>query len=40
MNKWRVEHDLRKEIDRRFSEAGVEIAVPQRTVVIKEKHSL
>lgn len=37
MTKWRVAHELRKEIDRRFSEEGVKIAVPERTVHIKEE---
>lgn len=36
MDKWRVAHELRKEIDRRFAQAGVHIAVPERTVRIKE----
>ncbi len=36
MVKWRVAHELRKEISRRFAEEGVEIAVPGRKVIIKE----
>ncbi len=37
MSKWRVAHELRKEIDRRFSEAGIRIAVPERTVHLREE---
>jgi len=35
--KWRVAHELRKDIYKRFSEGGVEIAIPQRAVVIRER---
>ena len=34
--KYRVAHELRKEIDKRFSAAGIEIPYPQRTIHIKE----
>ncbi len=37
MMKWRVAHELRKEILRRFSEQGVELAVPQRKIFLQEK---
>lgn len=37
MSKWRVAHDLRKAIYERFSEEGIEIAVPHRAVTIKER---
>jgi len=37
MMKWRVAHELRKEILRRFNEQGVEIAVPQRKIYLHEK---
>jgi len=37
MTKWRVAHELRKEISRRFADEGIEIAVPRRTVYVKEK---
>jgi len=34
--KYRVAHELRKEIDRKFSTSGIEIPFPQRTIYIKE----
>jgi len=34
--KYRIAHELRKEIDKRFSVAGIEIPYPQRTIHIKE----
>jgi len=37
MSKLKVAHELRKEIYRRFSEEGIEMAVPRRAVTIKEK---
>ncbi len=37
MIKWRVAHELRKEIYTRFAEGGIEMAVPRRSVTIKEK---
>ncbi len=37
MMKSRVAHELRKEILRRFSEQGIEIAVPQRKIYLHEK---
>lgn len=37
MKKWRVAHELRKEINRRFEDERIEIAVPQRQVIIKER---
>lgn len=37
MAKGKVAHDLRKEIYRRFSEEGIEIAVPQRKVILQER---
>ncbi len=37
MSKWRVAHDLRKEIYDRFSKEHIEIAVPQRAVLIKDR---
>lgn len=37
MKKWRVAHELRKEINRRFEDENIEIAVPQRRVIIKER---
>lgn len=37
MMKWRVAHELRKEINRRFSEEGIEIAVPQQKVILQER---
>lgn len=36
MNKWRVAHDIRKEINKRFSEEGIDIPFPQRTIYVKE----
>jgi len=36
MNKWRVAHDLRKQVYRRFAEEGIEIPFPQRTIYVKE----
>jgi len=36
MNQWRVAHDIREEVNRRFSEAGIEIPYPHRTIYIKE----
>jgi MscS family membrane protein len=36
MVKYRVAHELRKEIEKRFSEEKIEIAYPHRTVFIKE----
>jgi small-conductance mechanosensitive channel len=35
MSKWRVAHELRKEIVARFAKSGIEMAVPQRTVYVK-----
>lgn len=37
MKKWRVAHELRKEINKRFADENIEIAVPQRQVIIKER---
>jgi small-conductance mechanosensitive channel len=37
MLKLRVTHELRKEIYRKFSEEGIEMAVPRRAVTIREK---
>lgn len=37
MLKWRVAHELRKEIVSRFGKEGIEFAVPQRTVVVKDR---
>jgi MscS family membrane protein len=37
MMKWRVAHELRKEINRRFAEEGIEIAVPQRKVYLQDR---
>ena len=37
MQKWRVAHELRKEIVNRFEKEGIEIAVPQRTVVVRDQ---
>jgi small-conductance mechanosensitive channel len=37
MTRWRVAHELRKEIYRRFIEEGIEMAMPIRAVTIKEK---
>ncbi len=37
MKKYRVAHELRKEITRRFAEEGIEIAVPQRKVFLHER---
>jgi len=37
MDKWRVAHELRKEIYQRFAKEGIEMAVPRRAVTIKEK---
>jgi MscS family membrane protein len=34
--KYRVAHELRKDIDKKFSAAGIEIPFPQRTIYIKE----
>ena len=36
MDKWRIGHELRKEIDLRFAKEGIKIAVPERTVNIQE----
>jgi len=36
MNKWRVAHELRKQIYDRFAQEGIEIPFPQRTVYVKE----
>jgi MscS family membrane protein len=36
MNQWRVAHELRKAVNKRFAEDGIEIPFPQRTVYIKE----
>lgn len=36
MNRWRVAHELRKQLYQRFAEEGIEIPFPQRTVYIKE----
>lgn len=36
MNKWRVAHELRKQIYDRFAQEGIEIPFPQRTIYIKE----
>jgi len=36
MAKWRVAHELRKEINRRCSEEKIDIGVPQRVIQIKE----
>jgi small-conductance mechanosensitive channel len=36
MMKYRVAHELRKEINKRFAEEGIEIAVPQRKVYLQE----
>lgn len=37
MMKARVAHELRKEINRRFAEEGIEIAVPQRKIYLQER---
>jgi len=37
MTKWKVANDLRREIYRKFSEEGVEMAVPLRSVTIRDK---
>jgi len=37
MLKWRVAHELRKEISKKFAEEGVEMAVPRRAITIKER---
>jgi len=36
MTKWRVAHELRKEISRRFSEERIEMGVPQRIIQVRE----
>ena len=36
MNQWRVAHELRKELSKRFAKEGIEIPFPQRTIYIKE----
>jgi len=36
MKKWRVPHELRKAINRKFSEEKIEIGVPQRVIQIRE----
>lgn len=36
MNKWRVAHEMRKQVHQRFAEEGIEIPFPQRTVWVKE----
>lgn len=36
MTKWRVAHDLRKSINKKFSEEKIEIGVPQRVIQIRE----
>jgi len=36
MTKWRVAHELRKEINRKFAEEKIEIGVPPRFIQIKE----
>lgn len=36
MNKWRVAHDIRKQLYVRFAEEGIEIPFPQRTIYVKE----
>jgi len=37
MMKPRIAHELRKEINRRFAEEGIEIAVPQRKIYLQER---
>ena len=37
MTKWRVAHELRKEIVGRFAKEGIEIAIPQRTVYVRDQ---
>jgi MscS family membrane protein len=37
MDQWRVKHDVRKHIDRRFREEGIEIPFPQRVVTVKHE---
>jgi small-conductance mechanosensitive channel len=36
ITRYRVAHELRKEIGKKFSAAGIEIPFPQRTIYIKE----
>ncbi len=36
MTKWRVAHELRKNINKMFSEEKIEIGVPQRVIQIRE----
>jgi small-conductance mechanosensitive channel len=36
MNQWKVAHDLRMDIHKRFAEEGIETPFPQRTIYIKE----
>ncbi|MBN1677825.1 MAG: mechanosensitive ion channel, partial [Candidatus Thermoplasmatota archaeon] len=36
MNKWRVAHELKKQVYQRFAKEGIEIPFPQRTIYVKE----
>lgn len=36
MNQWRVAHEIREEINKRFTEEGIEIPYPHRTIYVKE----
>ncbi len=36
MTKWRAAHELRKNINKKFSEEEIEIGVPQRVIQIHE----
>ena len=36
MNQWRVAHEIREEVNKRFAEEGIEIPYPHRTIYVKE----